>query len=228
MAELSSTHRQIWADNLWEEAEFWRGALLVESASRAKHLQRAERRQVSSFIRERVSRVNPGGVARILDVGSGPLTTLGTEWPGREVELRAVDPLADEYNAILDELGIDVPVRPEVGEAERLIVQFGRGTFDLVHSANALDHCADAPEAMRQMVAVTTPRGTVLLHHLVNVAEKESYHGLHQWNLCVEDGALVVWSRTERHLATDVLPGCRLESTEEAGMITTVVTTPSD
>ena len=40
------------------------------------------------------------GPARVLDVGAGPLSSLGTHVPGRDVEIIAVDPLADIYDEL--------------------------------------------------------------------------------------------------------------------------------
>jgi hypothetical protein len=59
-----------------------------------------------------------GSEVSILDVGAGPLTSLGTRWEGRTVSITAVDVLAKSYERLLAELGITPPVRTESGEVE--------------------------------------------------------------------------------------------------------------
>ena len=46
----------------------------------------------------------------------------------------AVDPLADDYNVLMDELGLVPPVRPIKGMAECLTDLFEEGTFDFAHA----------------------------------------------------------------------------------------------
>jgi SAM-dependent methyltransferase len=136
----------------------------------------------------------PEGLSiRILDVGAGPLTRLGKTWGDRRIEILPVDPLADEYNKAMDAAGISPLVRTRRGEAEHLTDILPRSFFDLSYAINCLDHCYDALEAIRQMLLVTRPGAFVHLDHAVNEAEKQMYHGLHQWNFCIEDGHLICW-----------------------------------
>ncbi|MCB0109998.1 MAG: class I SAM-dependent methyltransferase [Caldilineaceae bacterium] len=132
---------------------------------------------------------------KLLDVGAGPLTYLGKVWPGHAVDITAVDPLANEYGAIFEKYGLTPPVQTEVGFAERLVEQFGENQFDLVHARNCIDHSADPALAIRQMVAVTKPGGVVYMHHAVNEAVMQAYHGFHQWNLFGTRDCLYVGNR---------------------------------
>jgi SAM-dependent methyltransferase len=138
-------------------------------------------------------RARPGARVRILDVGSGPLTTLGTRWPGRKVSITAVDPLADRYNELLDEAGITPPVRPIKGDAERLTELLPHGSFDLACATNSLDHAHDPVRAIRQMLQLVKPGRHVLLDHRTDEGELMGYTALHQWNFRAEDGSFVVW-----------------------------------
>ncbi len=136
-----------------------------------------------------------GSKVRILDVGAGPLTVLGKIFPGHQVELVAVDALADYYNEILDELDINPIVRTRKAEAESLTKVFEKNSFDLVHARNSIDHCYDPVLAIDEMLAVTRPGGWVFMQHVPNEATDEmemgykyAGSGFHQWDFFVENG----------------------------------------
>lgn len=133
-----------------------------------------------------------GATVRILDVGAGPLTYLGKQWAGRTVEITAVDPLAERYDALLAQHHVEPLVRTEKGDAERLTDLFPANTFDLVHARNCIDHSYDPVLAIQQMVTVTQPGGLVYMHHAVNEAKQQQYEGFHQWNLYTQDDAFFV------------------------------------
>ena len=133
---------------------------------------------------------------KILDVGAGPLTHLGKVWPGHVLSITAIDPLADAYAELLAKHQIVPPIPTEQGFAERLVEQFGENQFDLVHARNCIDHGLDPVRAIEQMVAVAKPGGVVYMHHAINEAITQGYHGLHQWNLFGTPQKLYVGSRT--------------------------------
>jgi SAM-dependent methyltransferase len=199
-----------WADNLEEELTFWRSALADPGPNGERQRARAERRPVWDELRTRV----PGSVERVrmLDVGSGPLTTLGTEWDGRQVEVVAVDPLADAYQRVLDELGIVAPAPARAIRGEQLEQHFDLSSFHVVHAANSLDHTEDPVATIRQMLSVLCPGGTMCLLHHVDVGVMEQYHGLHQWNLR-PDGPddMCIWSRDASATLSDLAPGAVIE-----------------
>jgi hypothetical protein len=125
-------------------------------------------------------------------VGAGPVTLIG---PTTNVEIVAIDPLADTYNAMLHDRGITPFLRTRTAEAERLS-SAGLGEFDLVFSCNALDHCYDPILAIGEMLAVTKPSGVVFFEGYVNEAINEHEAGLHQWNFMpIDTGDLVIWQR---------------------------------
>jgi SAM-dependent methyltransferase len=131
--------------------------------------------------------------ARILDVGSGPATTLGPIEAPCPVEIVPIDPLAETYGKLLRDAGLRCwnPTRPSEGER---LSELGLGTFDLVHSRNALDHAYDPLRVIKQMMAVCRPGGTVYFEGSVNESVKQNAHGLHQWNFMpLDTGDLVVW-----------------------------------
>mmetsp|Transcript_12376 Transcript_12376/g.40734 ORF Transcript_12376/g.40734 Transcript_12376/m.40734 type:complete len:264 (-) Transcript_12376:283-1074(-) len=121
-------------------------------------------------------------LVRVLDVGAGPMTSLGSSWPGVTLQLHAVDPLAKEYTALLAAADVVPAVLTTEAEGEKLTERFPPGSFDLVHSRNALDHALDPPAAIRSMLSVASVGGAVVLEVNQNVAEDERGWGLHRFN----------------------------------------------
>lgn len=130
----------------------------------------------------------------ILDVGAGPLTKLGYRYPGKKLTIVAVDPLADEYDRLLRETGLEPPIRTIRVAGEELLGHFEPGTFDIACATNSLDHSADPLTIISNMVSVVRPGGIVLLRHKRNEGESARYEGLHQWNFDVVDDDLILWN----------------------------------
>jgi SAM-dependent methyltransferase len=129
---------------------------------------------------------------KILDVGSGGLSTVGRTAPGHLIELVAVDALADEINAICADLKIAQPSPPIFGEAELLADQFGCNAFDIVHCRNALDHVYDPVAALQAMLDVAKRGGYVYLYHRMNEGRRSCYNGLHQWNFTYAENDVAI------------------------------------
>lgn len=200
------TVRQAWQSGLSEEINFW--SYWISSKGWEWPADFANRLDPSLPLQDNLRSmidVPAGLTIRILDVGSGPLTLLGKKWEGRTVEILAVDPLADEYDAMMAGAGVKPLVRARRGEAERLTELCPECFFDLSYAANCLDHCYDALGAIRQMLLVTRPGAFVHLEHAVNEAVTQKYIGLHQWNFCAEDGRFIIWRPDARIDATEAL-----------------------
>jgi SAM-dependent methyltransferase len=105
----------------------------------------------------------PGTEAKILDVGAGPLTYFPRQWFTRDYSITPIDPLADEFDRMLKQAGLDPQYRTIKGEAETLLDQFGPDSFHCVFARNALEQFYDPLEAIRQMLAVVRPGAWVLL-----------------------------------------------------------------
>lgn len=131
---------------------------------------------------------------RILDIGAGPLTTVGKVCDGCRIDILAIDPLAPVYDALLEKNGITPPVRTKYGEAEQVAEMYPAGSFDLVHAANSLDHSHDPVAAIKAAARVVRPGGHVFLEHILNEGAREGYGGLHQWNFGVEGDSFTIAS----------------------------------
>ena len=144
---------------------------------------------------------------RVLDVGAGPLTSMGyVPPPGVTMELIATDPLADAYTRIFDALGLARPVPTSFAMAEELSAFFPVDSFDLVHCRNALDHSFDPIRGLTEMLRVVKPGGQVMLFHNANEAESEGYTGFHQYNFDVEDERFIIWRGATRWDVQTELP----------------------
>lgn len=184
---------QAWSNGLAEEVEFWRDWF------RTCGLQWPDeyRRRLDPLLplQDHIARyinVPQGSVVRILDVGAGPLTSLGKNHPDFDLTIQATDVLADEYAKLITEANIDPPIRTVHAETERLSEFFPGEQFDVVHARNTLDHSYDPLRAIREMAAATKHGGAVMLQHRSNEAEFEEYQGLHQWNLSIDNGRFLV------------------------------------
>ncbi len=131
---------------------------------------------------------------RILDIGAGPLTTVGKVCDGRKLDLVCIDPLASVYDVLLEKNGITPPVRTKFGEAEQVGQMFEESSFDLVHAANSLDHAHDPVAAIKAAARLVRPGGHVFLEHILNEGDREHYGGLHQWNFGVEGDSFTIAS----------------------------------
>eukprot|EP00927_Polykrikos_kofoidii_P054774 TRINITY_DN49145_c0_g1_i1.p1 TRINITY_DN49145_c0_g1~~TRINITY_DN49145_c0_g1_i1.p1 ORF type:complete len:408 (+),score=43.24 TRINITY_DN49145_c0_g1_i1:192-1415(+) len=136
---------------------------------------------------------------RVLDIGSGPVSTLGYSWLGvADIDLVPTDPLSCVYEKVLEDLRVHPPTSgiPRPIEAERLQEAFGEGAFDAVHCSNAMDHSYDPMRGLMEALRVLRSRGPFLLRHWRNSGHQENYTGLHKWNFDVRGRRLVLWRST--------------------------------
>jgi SAM-dependent methyltransferase len=135
---------------------------------------------------------------KMLDVGAGPMTSLGPDFNGTRLDITACDPMAPVYSLIAAKYGLTPPVRTALAFVEDLTVFYEPNTFDFTNCRNSLDHSFDPLRGIEEMLMVTKIGGKIHLHHRANEAENEKYSGLHQWNFDFIDGHFVVWNKKAR------------------------------
>lgn len=199
-----------WRARTSSEVDFWAGWLVGAPGTEQWTSDRESRLAPDTLIRDPLVRAelerNPAEEISILDVGAGPLTMLGYRYPGKTLTIVPVDPLADEYERLLRDAGLDPPIRTIRVAGEALLEHFGSRRFDIAYASNALDHSADPFTIISNMVAVVRTGGIVLLRHKRNEGESARYGGLHQWNFDVVDDSLLLWNS-----AVEVNVGAALE-----------------
>ena len=158
-------------------------------------------------------------VIDILDVGSGPLTTIGKKYPGKQIHLTAVDPLADAYNQMLAEMSIDPPVKPLPIIGEELSSSYPSPSFDLIMAVNSLDHTEDPIQVIHEMIAVCRTGGIVGLVHHEKEGISQNYRDLHQWNFYLSAEDLMVSGRQYRKNINEVVRPFKFVSNVNNGFI---------
>lgn len=141
------------------------------------------------------SNVPRGASVKILDIGSGPLTNIGAQSAHYDVDILAIDPLADEYNRLLDLYGIEPPNRSIKGEAEQLDSMFPDHSFDIVWARNSLDHSYNPLLGLHRIFKVLKVGGQLILTFHRNEADQGNYQGLHNWNFDMREDEFIVEHR---------------------------------
>ena len=199
-----------WRTRTSSEVGFWSAWLVGAPGTEQWTSDRESRLAPETQIRDPLVRTeleqNPAEDISILDVGAGPVTNLGFCYPGKTLTIVPVDPLADEYERLLRDAGLDPPIRTIRVAGEELVEHFGSRRFDIACASNSLDHSADPFTIISNMVAVVRTGGIVLLRHKRNEGESARYGGLHQWNFDVLDDNLLLWNN-----AVEVNVGSALE-----------------
>ncbi len=174
---------------LKSEAAFWEGWFQRSDANLAERLDPS---LTDPAVLSCLSRIDREQVS-IIDVGAGPLSTLGTEAPGKQIRLVPVDPLAEDYARILAELEITPLVETQPCSGEDLRERFEPESFDIAFAENALDHASDPLRIIENMCALVRKDGFVVLNHGENEGERAAYADLHQWNFQQRGGRCVLW-----------------------------------
>jgi SAM-dependent methyltransferase len=178
--------REIWDSQLESEMSYWKNEIRRQDSKawRAEYATRLDpEAPLQAVIAKHIARTV--GVNRILDVGSGPLTSINKKCGFCEISIIAIDPLADFYSEILAKREITPPVRTELGWGERLTEQFGENQFHITYSRNAIDHSYDPIKCVDEMIKVTKKNHYVIVEVNYRAGSLEGWTGLHQWDFFV-------------------------------------------
>lgn len=193
----------LWREGVAHERVFWADWFATQGLSwREEYAERMQTRPLAAHL----VALLPAGPARVIDVGAGPCTQVGNHVPGRDVEIIAVDPLADIYAELA--AGITLPLPSRFAFGEDLSARFDPDSVDLVLCTNALDHAIAPVWCLIEMLLVARLGGRIILNHGVDEAEHEAYAGFHQWNFRADEaGHFIVWNRERRLDVTAMLAG---------------------
>ena len=196
----------LWGKGIDYEIDFWREWFATRGGEWPGDFARRvdPDQEIEPSFMDLIAAVDPGA-AKILDVGSGPVSILGKTFHGIRLDITATDPLADFYANIAARHHVERSIPVVKAFAEDLASFFAPNSFDLVHCQNALDHSFEPVRAIFHMLKIVKAGGVVLLRHLPNEAENENYVGFHQWNFDVEEGSFVIWNRHQRINVNDLV-----------------------
>lgn len=198
-----------WLGGIIDEIHFWED--YVFSPTGINHEDYMERRVKNTCFRleEDLSKLigDSDENIKILDVGSGPCSRCGYKSNKYDLDVIAVDPLAEIYNMLRERYHINSEIKIETGFVELLDKKFREESFDFVHMSNALDHAFDALYGLYELLYVCKIGGAVILRHHENEAENENYEGFHQWNLSVHNNeeSFIIWRDNVRYNVCELL-----------------------
>jgi Methyltransferase domain len=196
-----------WKRNVDDELKFWDEWFRTKGLEWPEvYSERIKAREIGDDIKATITDEAKwsGRTLRILDAGAGPLTVLGNQWAGKDVEVHAADALAHEFDRILARHEIVPPVRTIKADFENLSSKFPENYFDLVYVRNALDQAYDPVKGIGDALAVTRLHGVMQMSHVLRNALLSHNKGLHLWNFDVMGGDPVIWNCRGTHNLTDL------------------------
>lgn len=143
----------------------------------------------------------------IVDVMSPPVTSVGTDFNGRPVQVIPITPYANEFNLALQQAGIRPPVPVIKAEAEQLVKTFGPKTIDIVHCREAIEFTKNPVMVIMEMLGIMKDNGAVFLSHQVNKASEENFNTLAQWNCVEKGGQFIIWNSWYKFNISRMLAG---------------------
>jgi hypothetical protein len=133
---LVSSPEAIWQRALPEEVSFWQRYIETKGLAypdEFRHRLDPAGTINDQYVLDAIDKVG-GEHVRILDVGSGPLTSVGVIDPrdrARRIEVTPIDPLADQYGRLLARADCTPPVRTIQCRGEDIATVFAAGSFDI-------------------------------------------------------------------------------------------------
>lgn len=145
---------------------------------------------------------------RIVDCGSGPITSLFEYLDITGFDITTVDPLAKNYNQLNHKYNVNYSLKCTVGTGETLDQMFPENSHHLSFSRNAVDHSSNPSLFIRNMHHITKPNGFIVIMGFVREGTANGWHGLHKFNLYV----------VEHDIWVETRDGNRKNLTENLGM----------
>lgn len=198
----------ITSEKLYWSYVLWRRNNFME----AKRLQKVVREEIFpqtllSIIRKyEAEKLKP----KVIELGPGPLSDLAWGVETGLIDVVAVDPLADEYNKILNARNIFFPIKAVQGTGEGLALP--ANSFDIAYLRNSLDHTSDPRKCLINLVRVLKVKGYLYIHSNVREGTRVGWSGLHQHDLVLEENRLIHYNRIGDR--TDLTDGLGLTTIE--------------
>jgi SAM-dependent methyltransferase len=182
-----------WEEGLPEEVRFWRRWLEGNTEYAEDRAYRLSSNRPFPWWAKPLIRGNPDHI-QVLDIGAGPITSLGDVWEGKHVTITPIDPLAEAYAQLMKEYSVTPPIRTMFGTGEHLVEQFGENSFDFAYASNSLDKMDDPVVCYQEIMAVLKPGASAVTYHEANKGERHHYEGVYRWNFSMRDNRLLAWN----------------------------------
>lgn len=128
---------------------------------------------------------------KLIDVGSGPITSFIGKLDIYKYNITTVDPLANTYNSINKRYNPTYPLICTLGIGEQCNKLFEKNSFHLVLSHNAIDHSVSPEDFVKNLYYILKPGGFMYLSGHMNEGKATNWKGLHQHNIFLEDEDLL-------------------------------------
>lgn len=176
---------EVWKNDLESEVSFWENWLRTQGADWKEEYKM--RLDPDSKLQEIFLSYLDRKVAknRILDVGAGPLTAVNKRCDLLELEICAVDALADEFDDLLKRYSIQPIVRTQKCDGEKLSETFAENIFEITYSRNALDHSYNPLKCIKEMIKVTRKDRYIILQVFEREGSHQEWNGLHKWDFFI-------------------------------------------
>jgi ubiquinone/menaquinone biosynthesis C-methylase UbiE len=119
---------------------------------------------------------------KIVDVGSGPYSIIGSYLPGVNVKIVHCD--RQNFSSYWEQRQMTSIIQVELQNMEELT--YKDNSFDIVNCCNALDHTRNAEKAVNEMIRICKPGGWVYIRCAL---DQLSTGYKHYWN-AKEDGTI--------------------------------------
>jgi len=190
-----------WFEGVNFEVGFWQNYLNTKGAQWPDdYRMRLDPNKPFNSMVEQAIRDTGSREIEVLDVGSGPITSLGYVSKKFDIRITATDPLADAYSILLEKADVIPPIKTQKCFGENLLQYFGGRRFHVCHSCNALDHSIDPRNILLAMAQLLYPNGLMYVRVHKNEGESTHYSGLHNWNFDRdENNHFILWRDTEKY-----------------------------
>ena len=198
--ELYGQYLDVWLSGVESEIAFWNTYMKTRGGAYFVNYQWTTSTEKTFSLEHEIPKEMYGKEYKVLDVGSGPFSRLGTNTDKAKLDMLCIDPLGMAYARLKRKYGVDTGIRLETGFVEMLDRAVPADAFHLVHMSNSLDHSFDPIYGIKQLLHACKMGGKVILRHAENEAERAEHKGFHQWNLSLknEEKSFVIWRDDKR------------------------------
>lgn len=150
---------------------------------------------------------------RCIDIGCGPTSQFFTNdlMNRADLEIITVDPLAETYSYLHNKYKTNYSLKCLTGYGELLTDLFPKNHFHLVYTQNAIDHSKNPEEFLRQLYLILIKGGYLILYGFIKEGTAARWLGLHQWDIEVEKGHLLLTDRNKIINKKNIIISHRLE-----------------